>query len=209
MSQQINLFNPIFMKQKKYFSAIAMLQALGLIIVGSALFYAYAVYQVKQLSHQSDETSSRFVREQTRLTRYMSEYSPRKSLQQLQAQVRSLRAQVAEQQGVIETLKSGAIGNTTGYSQYLRAFARQVVPGLWLTGFNIEGDGAQISLHGGVLKPSLVPAYVRRLNREKIMQGKSFAALRMKRPDNKQGKPAAARYIEFELQSVEAGGTKK
>ena len=32
MSQQINLFNPIFMKQKKYFSVTTMLQALGLIV---------------------------------------------------------------------------------------------------------------------------------------------------------------------------------
>jgi hypothetical protein len=29
MSQQINLFNPIFMKQRKYFSLLAMLQALA------------------------------------------------------------------------------------------------------------------------------------------------------------------------------------
>jgi hypothetical protein len=33
MSQQINLFNPLFLKQKKYFSTVTMLQALG--------FYAY------------------------------------------------------------------------------------------------------------------------------------------------------------------------
>ena len=42
MSQQINLFNPIFLKQKKYFSVVTMLQALLLIVLGSMLFFAYA-----------------------------------------------------------------------------------------------------------------------------------------------------------------------
>ena len=50
MSQQINLFNPVFLKQKKYFSVIAMGQALAMIAVGSALFYGYANYQVQQLA---------------------------------------------------------------------------------------------------------------------------------------------------------------
>ena len=37
MSQQINLFNPIFLKQKKTFSAVNMLDALALLLVGVAL----------------------------------------------------------------------------------------------------------------------------------------------------------------------------
>ena len=49
MSQQINLFNPIFLKQRKYFSLLAMLQALGLIVLGSLFLYGYALYQVEQL----------------------------------------------------------------------------------------------------------------------------------------------------------------
>ena len=49
MSQQINLFNPIFMKQRKYFSLLAMLQALGLIVAGALLFYGYAIDQVGEL----------------------------------------------------------------------------------------------------------------------------------------------------------------
>ncbi|MBI1175520.1 MAG: fimbrial assembly protein [Sideroxydans sp.] len=209
MSQQINLFNPIFMKQKKYFSAVTMLQALGMIVVGAAVFYAYAAYQVNQLAAQSNETAKRYAAAQNRLTRYVSEYSPQKATQLLEEELRDLETRVAAQQSLIETLKSGAIGNTSGYSQYLRAFAKQVVPGLWLTGFNIEGDGAQISLSGDVLNPGLVPAYIQRLNQEKVMQGKSFAALQMQQPKGEKGNPAASSYVEFTLQSAEAGDVAK
>ncbi len=60
MSQQINLFNPIFMKQRKYFSLLTMLQALGMIIAGSLIFYGYAIYQVGQLKQQSEENTKRY-----------------------------------------------------------------------------------------------------------------------------------------------------
>lgn len=207
MSQQINLFNPIFLKQKKYFSALTMLQALGLIAVGAALFYAYAVYQVNQLSRQADEAGKRYAAEQNRLMRYASEYSPQRNAQLLEEQLRGLEAQAAAQQDLIENLKSGAMDNTSGYSEYLRAFARQVIPGLWLTGFAIDNNGKQLSLSGRATDPSLVPGYIQRLDREKVMQGKSFAALQMQQPKADGGKPA--RYVEFILQSVESSGAAK
>lgn len=201
MSQQINLFNPVFIKQKKYFSAIAMLQALGLILLGSMLFYGYALYQVEQLRQQSENTTKRYADEQNRLARYIAGYSPQQAAQSLENEVKAGELQLAQQQVLINTLKSGAVGNTTGYSEYLRAFARQIEPGLWLTGFSITGDAAQMSLNGGALNPSLVPIYIRRLNREKIMHGKSFAAMQMQRPSADNGKEN--RYVEFALQSAE------
>ena len=79
MSQQINLFNPIFLKQKKYFSVVAMLQALALIALGSVVFYWYAANQVEQLARQSEETAKRYTTDQARLARYTAEYSPQKS----------------------------------------------------------------------------------------------------------------------------------
>src|SRR5438105_1650000 len=49
MSQQINLFNPIFLAQKKYFSAAAMLQALALLVGGLILAHVFAVHQTGAL----------------------------------------------------------------------------------------------------------------------------------------------------------------
>jgi hypothetical protein len=208
MSQQINLFNPIFMKQRKYFSLLAMLQALGLIIAGSLVFYGYAVYQVNQLSGQLEENTKRYKAEQARLASYVAEFSPQQANQLLQDELQRLEKQTAEQNEIIETLKSGAVGNTTGYSEYMRAFARQVVQGLWLTGFKVTGDAAQISLSGGVVNPELLPAYIQRLGKESVMQGKTFSTLKMQQTkvDGVAGSgqaPAneARRYIQFTMYS--------
>lgn len=207
MSQQINLFNPVFLKQKKHFSALTMLQALLLIVLGSMLFYGYAMYQVKSLKKQTAEMNVRYEAEQKRLVNYINEFSPQRAQQLLNDEMKRVEAQASMQEALLTTLKSGAIGNTQGYSEYLRAFARQTVKGLWLTGFNINGDGAQMQLQGAVVNPQLLPEYIQRMNREPVMRGKSFAALQMKLPTAANGQPTFG-YVEFSLRSVasEEGG---
>jgi len=207
MSQQINLFNPAFVKQRKHFSLPAMLQGLGLIVVGSLFFYGYALYQVEQLGKQSEESAKRYQAEQARLARHTKEFSPQQANQALQEEVRQLEKRVADQAELIEIIKSGAVGNTTGYSEYMRAFSRQIAQGLWLTGFKVTGDAAQISLSGAALAPDLLPAYIQRLGKESIMRGKTFSTLQMRQPkagaslgvDASRG--AAPRYVEFTLHS--------
>ncbi|GAB4126065.1 MAG: hypothetical protein Fur0040_08570 [Sideroxydans sp.] len=202
MSQQINLFNPIFLKQKKYFSVVTMLQALGMIVAGSILFYGYAWYQVRQLDAQTREMTKRYEAEQKRLVNYANEFSPQRASQLLNEELQALEAQAASQNELLDTLKSGAIGNTRGYSEYLRAFARQSLHGLWLTGFDITGDGAQMMLYGATSSPQLVPAYIQRLNRESAMRGKTFAALQMSRPKGADEAGAPRGYVEFSLRST-------
>ena len=208
MSQQINLFNPIFMKQHKYFSLLAMLQALGLIVAGSLLFYGYAVYQVGELRKQSEESTKHYNAEEVRLVGFTAEFSPQQANQALREEVLRMEKQVADQAELVEIIKSGAVGNTTGYSEYMRAFSRQVVQGLWLTGFRVTGDATQISLMGAVLSPELLPAYIQRLGKEGVMQGKTFSTLQMQQP-----KVAAsqdiARYVEFTLHSAPDSGAGK
>lgn len=212
MSQQINLFNPAFVKQRKHFSLAAMLQGLALIVAGSLVFYGYALQQVEQLGRQSEESTKRYNAEQLRLVRHAAEFSLQQSGQALQDQVRRLEKQIADQAELIELMKSGAVGNTTGYSAYMRAFARQVMQGLWLTGFRVSGDAAQISLSGAVLEPELLPAYIQRLNGESIMRGRTFAMLQMHQPKAAAGQAGGAsqgamqRYVEFTMHSSADGG---
>ncbi len=201
MSQQINLFNPIFLKQKKYFSVVTMLQALGLIALGSAAFYGYAAYQVAQLSRQAEETAKRYAVEQARLVNYSNEFSQQRSGQMLEDELKQVEAQARAEEAVLATLKSGVIGNTEGYSEYMRAFARQSINGLWLTAFDITGDGTQMSLSGAVVNPQLVPAYIQRLGREKVIRGKSFSTLQIQQP-KKDVDRIIPRYVEFNLHST-------
>ena len=209
MSQQINLFNPKFLKKTEYFSTRTILQAMGLVALGSVLLFAYAAYRVDLLTRQSEETRKLYAAEQVKLANFSNAFSPEKNNLALQEDLKRLEAQATSQKEILETLKSGAIGNTEGYSEYMRAFARQVMHGLWLNDFDIKGDGSQMSLSGGVTNPYLVPSYMQRLSKEKVMSGKTFAALQMQQPKAVANKPPVTSYVEFSIQSTESHGAAK
>ena len=50
--QQINLYQPMFRKQKKIFSAVTILQSLAVVLVGFVLFYVYASWNVNKLRNE-------------------------------------------------------------------------------------------------------------------------------------------------------------
>jgi hypothetical protein len=209
VSQQINLFNPIFLKQKKYFSAVAMVQALGLVLLGSILLVFYTKYQLGLLEREAISVSGQLVTVQSQLAKVTAEYAPRQNSKSFDDQIRAAETEVRSLQQVSDVLKNGELGNTKGYSEYLRAFSRQIVNGLWLTDISLVGAGNEIGIKGRTVNPALVPAYISRLKHEPSMQGKSFATLEMQVPQadptktDSGAKPKAAGYIEFNLQSSE------
>jgi hypothetical protein len=211
MGQQINLFNPAFVRQRKHFSLLAMLQGWALILLGSLVFYGYAIRQVEALGKQSEAGARLYERGQNRLVKIAAEFSPQEADQTLRDEVRRMEKQLADQAALIELMKSGAVGNITGYSDYMRAFARQVRPGLWLTGFRVSGDAAEISLSGAVLEPEMLPAYIQRLNRESVMRGRTFATLQMRQAGGgaSGAEGALPRHVEFTLHSSIDGGGRK
>jgi hypothetical protein len=200
VSQQINLFNPVFLNQRKLFSVVTMLQGLGLILAGAALFYAYALYQLNAANKQSEATSKRIDAEQVKLSNFLAGYSSEEANKSLENELKQATARAEVLQKQIEILKAG--GNTAGYSEYMRAFARRSIHGLWLTEFYITGDPAQITIKGNVLSPELLPEYIRALGTEPVMHNISFSSLQMQRGDNGQ------RYVRFTLTSGANGAAK-
>lgn len=209
MSQQVNLFNPLFSRQKEPFSALAMVQWLGIILFGVILFYVYAQYQVTTLGKQAAATAQRLNFEQTRLVSATAEFAPKTKSKALEDEIIQLEAQTKNRMRVLEVLQGGELGNATGFSGYLRAFSHQAIEGLWLTGFSIHGAGNQMAITGRAMNPELVPTYIKRLNQEQVMLGRSFAAMEIGLPE---AKPVAAadknshvitpRFVEFRLTSM-------
>jgi len=91
------------------------------------------------------------------------------------------------------------------------------VSGLWVTGLSVSGAGETLSIQGRVLRPEILPEYIKQLNREEVLRGKSISELRMTAHDERPeaaakdagaGAPGDAprRYVEFALaaKSVDA-----
>ena len=110
-------------------------------------------------------------------------------------------SEISGRDEVMAVLKGGALGDTRGFSEHLRAFARQSFEGVWLTGLHIAARGQDVALEGRALRAEQVPGYLRRLNSESVMQGHPFSELLMQAPaadpgDKSGGRPS---YIEFRL----------
>ena len=202
MSQQINLFNPVFLKQKKVFSSVAMAQALGVLLFGSLAMVAYGKHHVSKLEKEAQMVNAQLAQKQARQAMVNAEFAPRPPSPVLQAEIAEAEGQLRSLQRVSGVLERGELGNTTGFSEYYKALARQNMSGLWLTGVSVAG--ADIGIRGRAMEGSMVPGYINRLTREPVMQGKSFASLEIAQGEMKGegGKTSAAPFVEFRLESV-------
>lgn len=205
MSQQINLYNPLFLKKEKHFSARAMLQALGLVALGLAGLYGFALVQSRDAERLAAQYASQVAAQRDQLVRLGARLSPQARSKALEAELARLEAAVKARRSMLEALSAGELGNTEGFSRYFAAFGRQAMAGVWLTGFRIGEGGNDLQVRGRVLHPDLVPAYLRSLNREEVMRGRQVTELKLagKQTAPPPGAPARAaepeRYVEFSI----------
>lgn len=211
MSQQINLCNPLFRKQKKYFSALAMVQTLGLVILSSLLFGAWLTYQTHRLQQQAEQVSQLQDRARTQMTTLGLQVNARKPSPALLDQIIQTEQSVQDEQFILHLLAQGELGNQNGFSNYFIALSQHTVPGLWLTGFEIIATGEQISLRGMALTPELVAQFIDQLKTANAFTGMDFSTLTIQHPSAQatEDSPSAPQqhphdlpYIEFTLSKL-------
>lgn len=208
MSQNINLFNPAFRKQRQRLSLALVLQCVGIAL---AALFGYQYYLQQQVNGLTAELAAadKLLRTQGDFVdKLKAKAVPAVTEAQLDSEIVQLETELKIAEESIAALKGGAFGSQRGFAEYLRAFSRQALGGLWLTGFSI--GGGELEIRGRALSPDLLPSYIQRLNREKVLAGHHIARLEMVRPkpepvadrDKKAGKAEQApRFLEFSLAS--------
>ena len=203
MSQQINLYNPRFLKQEKYFSARAMAQALGLVALGLAVLCGYALYQSSEAERVARQQRQQLASQRDQLVAVTTQLASRGMSKTLEAEVGKAEVEVRTRVATLEALNAGELGNTSGFSDFFAAFGRQAMNGVWLTGFSIGDAGNELAVSGRALEADLVPAYLHRLNSEPMMRGRRVVEMKLAAKDAPAGPGAKAaptqpeRYVEF------------
>lgn len=177
MSRQINLYNPAFLPQKKPFTATAMLQALGVMLLLMGAAYYSAARQVSQLKAHVAAAERQL---QVRLERLKDAPAAAKAddEKQLDARLAELQAALQANESLLAHTAAAA---GSDYAETLRALARRRLEGVWLTSISLGGPHAELSLAGRALEASLVPQYIDRLRQDPAMQGRRFATLSIER----------------------------
>jgi hypothetical protein len=215
MSQNINLLGPAFRKQRQLLTLVTVAQCLGVVLFALLGYHFYLQQQVSGLATEMRTAEEMLRSHQGNVDKLKGRSAALKPDAVLDAEIGRLENELKIGRDAMAALKGGAFGNQRGFAEYLRAFSRQSLSGLWLTGFSISGSG-ELEIRGRVLSPDLLPSYIQRLNREEVLAGRSFARLEMSRPkpaadtDKAAGKaPPLPRHLEFSLIAMDDPGTGK
>ena len=210
MTQQINLYNPAFLKRNAALAPGALLAyaVLGVLVLtlGAAAFLRG---QVTQQNARVAAIEGQVKTEQEKSTALAAQKAALVRDPALEVQVTRLEGMVRVRSESMAAINGGALGSTAGFSGHMRALARQPVSGLWLTGFSITEGGADMELRGRMLDAALLPRLLERLGSEKVFEGKGFKMLVIGQPAAAEGAVNAAPlpFLAFEIATREAERT--
>lgn len=182
MNQQINLYQPIFRRQKKVFSAITMVQICAFFLVVFTALYLYGQIKSQPLKDQLTRLNQDILVLNQHLARLEAQQPVEAKSKLLENEIARLSNELSKRKQVQDLLSTETMGNTKGFSGYLEAFARQHVQGNWLTKITIAKGGKNLRLEGKTLSSELVPVYMDKLSRETLLNGTSFNVMELIRP---------------------------
>lgn len=228
MSQQINLFDPEFRPRRALLTAGTMVLAIALLVAGMLGYHQLARRDFAQVEALRIAADSRATELRAQLASIGSQ-SRRDADKGLLDEIARVDTRTKGWQELLERLRGDGIGNTKGHAGFLEALAREHADGVWLTGVAIGGATGGFSIQGRVLRPELLPGYIRLLSREEALRGRRIGDMKIIQPQQdpsnsgrgsvgaapKQGSEPSPRdlqrqgYVEFSIgadATVDAGG---
>jgi hypothetical protein len=201
MNQQVNLYNPALAPKVEWFTGRTALLALAGVLAAALAAWVVAGAHSVRLAARETVLAGRLAQAQGEVTRLAQQAASRRPDPAVERELADLEALLAARNQVLSTLDSGALGDTGGVSEYFRAFARQTMDGVWLTGFSISGAGSQIVIEGRTVDAVLVPDFLARLRQEGALRGHGFESLTVHQPASAGGAEAqrGPGYLEFRL----------
>jgi Tfp pilus assembly protein PilN len=199
MSQQINLYNPLFLKKEKHFSARTMAHALAVVVLAIAAVFVASLVQTRSAERLATQYRDQLTREQARLVALTRDAAGAARSKALESEVAQLDAQIKVREQTLQALNTGELGNTEGFSGFLAALGREALPGVWLTRVRIDDAGNGLLVEGRALRAELLPAYLKALSREAMMRGRRVTEMKVSAASAAAGQNAPARFVEFSL----------
>ena len=198
MSQQINLYNPLFLKKEKHFSARTMAQALVVVAASITVVAVFGSLQTRSAERLAGQYRTQLAGTRAQLVKLGGADTPARS-KALEAEIARLEGEIKARQATLQALTGGEFGNTAGFSEFLAALGRQALSGTWLTRIRVEDAGNSLFVEGRALRADLVPAYLRGLSREPMMQGRRVTEMKLAASPAKSPGALPASFVEFSL----------
>lgn len=174
--QEINLYHPIFRRQPKRFSAVAMLQAVLVLLVAGLALYGFDLWQMHNLEGERTRAQQAAQQADAQLTRAATLFG----LGPLRSQTARLEKRAAALRH-LQTILLQSHKAAQGDAPVLVAVSRSVVPGLWIRSLQYDRARRLFVVRGNSEKPTAVPVFLSRMVSQKLWTGMTFQGLRVMR----------------------------
>ena len=186
MPQQINLYSPILLTPRRYFSALAMLQALAVLGLGLAVLGGWVVHGTQQLRLGVAAAQQASAAEQQRLTgELLRKPAPPKDNTALEQQAAQARSQLAEREALLADLDAATAAPQLAHSVLLRHLAQTVPGAVWLT--EVRLVQGRVELAGMTLQPEALRPWLARLAEHPALAGQALRTVRVERVEKAEG----------------------
>lgn len=222
MKQNINLYDARFLKRRDWLSGRSVGLMLLLAFLAVVLGTIYARWALAEEEAHAQAVASQLLEARTSFADLTRSLTARKPDDKLAEQVELLQRELdlARQTKTLLANMSDH-GGSLMVGEMMRVLTRVGADGLWLTGLAVSAGGKDLEIRGRMLDQSMLPGYLRRLEREPVFKGRSFAALELRgkqwlppeeeKAAAKRSKPSDAKadskqdrwYVEFALHTVE------
>lgn len=178
MPQQINLFTPILLTQKRYFSAQTTLQALTALVFFGGSLYAYWIWEIgvasegvkKTLALQSRELESLHLATKQN---QVGEGAASTALAQVQAQ----RTELLRVEKILAALQQGLIRPGQGHAARLELLAQTIPTNVWIT--KLSDEERQLEITGFTFEPALLETWIDKLTLNPLLMGQTLQAVKV------------------------------
>jgi Tfp pilus assembly protein PilN len=198
MQQQINLFQPVFRREAKVFSARALAQVLALALVLIVAGVALLQMQLGRHKATRDLLDGQYRTLETQLNALEAK-ADAGQIAALDARIKTLESQLADGSGELAEIQQQVIARSSGFAPVFTALARHPLHGLWLTGIQLKDGG--LELKGTTVDPELLPRYLAQLGEDADLAQWSLTTVQMERSTDTPGQ------VHFTLASADVETT--
>lgn len=162
MYQLVNLYQPVLRRQPKLLSAATLITIIAIVLVLLFALYLNAQSTLQALQSTSKNLDQNYTQLEARLGA-VSSVADFPVSTTISDEVTTLQAQINDRIALIEKIDNLFIDTEVGFGDVFESLAQSSLPGLWLTGIQLEQDGS-IEISGTTLDPKLVPRYLQMIS---------------------------------------------
>jgi Tfp pilus assembly protein PilN len=182
MAQQINLYSPILLAPKRYFSALAMVQSLAVLAVGLVGLSLWSISHTQALKRDLASATAADNAEQQRLqVALAARPAAPTNVSALEQELVQARKQLAEREALLASIAAPAPGSGISRSTLLRLLAQTLPASSWLT--EVKLDGGRVELAGATMQPETLRPWLDRLSSHPALAGQALEAVNVERRD--------------------------